>query len=146
MKSGRDFHDLINGLDPAVLAGASRLEVNLYGSLAATGKGHGTDRAVLAGLMGHDPEVFPPDILDVVRLDTHTPLVLELGTRRLPFRAVDIVFNDGGDFPFSNTMIIRLHGPRGVILEGLSSSHTSGGAGRNQSGVCPDIHMNTLAN
>jgi len=117
MKAGRDFHDLINGLDPAVLAGASRLEVNLYGSLAATGKGHGTDRAVLAGLMGHDPEVFPPDILDVVRLDTHTPLVLELGTRRLPFRAVDIVFNDGGDFPFSNTMIIRLHGPRGVIME-----------------------------
>jgi len=32
------------------------------------------------------------------------------------------------------------------IGPGLSSSHTSGGAGRNQSGVCPDIHMKTLAN
>lgn len=32
------------------------IKVDLYGSLALTGKGHGTDKAVLLGLMGHEPE------------------------------------------------------------------------------------------
>jgi len=34
----------------------TRVEVKLYGSLGATGKGHGSDKAVLLGLGGHDPE------------------------------------------------------------------------------------------
>lgn len=33
-----------------------RVQVKLYGSLAATGVGHATDKAVLLGLMGFDPE------------------------------------------------------------------------------------------
>ncbi|MGF1525527.1 MAG: L-serine ammonia-lyase [Candidatus Competibacterales bacterium] len=37
------------------------LRVDLYGSLGATGKGHGTGPAVLAGLEGHDPETVDPD-------------------------------------------------------------------------------------
>ena len=31
------------------------LQVNLFGSLSATGKGHGTERAALAGLVGKEP-------------------------------------------------------------------------------------------
>ena len=34
------------------------LKVLLYGSLAKTGKGHGTDIAVQLGLCGEDPEIF----------------------------------------------------------------------------------------
>lgn len=37
---------------------ASRIQVALYGSLALTGIGHGTDKAVLMGLIGHDPETI----------------------------------------------------------------------------------------
>jgi len=118
MKAGRDFHQLLKGLTPAELAGATGLQVHLYGSLAATGKGHGTDRAILAGLMGYDPEDCPPDILDVIRLDPRSPLTLEIGPQRFPFRHADMVYHEGaGDFPFSNTMIIRLSGPQGSILE-----------------------------
>lgn len=40
--------------------GAGRLEVTLYGSLALTGRGHGTDRALVAGLQGLDPETADP--------------------------------------------------------------------------------------
>ena len=39
----------------------ARLEVDLLGSLSATGRGHGTDRAVLAGLCGWEPETVDPD-------------------------------------------------------------------------------------
>jgi L-serine dehydratase len=32
------------------------VQVQLYGSLGATGKGHGSDKAVLLGLAGHEPD------------------------------------------------------------------------------------------
>jgi len=38
-----------------------RLEVNLYGSLALTGVGHGTDKAIVMGLLGQLPESVDPD-------------------------------------------------------------------------------------
>ena len=41
-----------------------RLAVELYGSLALTGKGHGTDRAVLLGLMGEAPDTVDPAAVD----------------------------------------------------------------------------------
>ncbi len=46
----------VTGLDDdGRLAEVARVEVNLYGSLGATGKGHGTPAAVLLGLEGEDP-------------------------------------------------------------------------------------------
>ena len=40
---------------------AARVVVSLYGSLALTGKGHATDRAILLGLAGHVPAAIDPD-------------------------------------------------------------------------------------
>ncbi|MDT0500051.1 MULTISPECIES: L-serine ammonia-lyase [unclassified Halomonas] len=40
-----------------------RLEVELYGSLSATGIGHGTDHAVIMGLMGERPDQIDPDVI-----------------------------------------------------------------------------------
>jgi L-serine dehydratase len=47
-----------------LLAQTEQIAVRLYGSLALTGAGHGTDRAVLAGLEGADPETVDPDSID----------------------------------------------------------------------------------
>src|SRR5689334_1161069 len=48
-----------------------RVVVELYGSLAATGRGHGTDKAVLLGLAGQRPEHVDPDqvggVLEAIR-------------------------------------------------------------------------------
>jgi L-serine dehydratase len=41
--------------------GAGRVKVELFGSLAMTGKGHGTDKALVAGLAGHEPETVTPE-------------------------------------------------------------------------------------
>lgn len=46
-----------------------RVEVRLYGSLGATGKGHGTDTAVLLGLEGLMPDTIDPDTI-AARLKT----------------------------------------------------------------------------
>ena len=39
-----------------LLERTARVQVSLYGSLGATGKGHGSDKAVLLGLAGHEPD------------------------------------------------------------------------------------------
>ncbi len=43
------------------LDSVARVQAELYGSLAATGIGHGSDTAVLLGLAGQDPETIDPD-------------------------------------------------------------------------------------
>jgi L-serine dehydratase len=47
-----------------LLAATQEIAVRLYGSLALTGVGHGTDRAILAGLEGADPETVDPDHIE----------------------------------------------------------------------------------
>ncbi|MBN3808025.1 L-serine ammonia-lyase [Paraburkholderia sp. Ac-20347] len=50
--------------DANLLAFVRRVKVELYGSLGATGKGHGTDKAVLLGLEGHLPDAIDPDQIE----------------------------------------------------------------------------------
>ncbi len=52
------------------------IDVTLHGSLAWTGKGHGTDSAVILGLLGLEPETIDPDEVDSILRDVH-------GTKRL---------------------------------------------------------------
>jgi len=47
-----------------LLSQTKTLQVELFGSLALTGKGHGTDRAILLGLEGEKPEEVDPDAID----------------------------------------------------------------------------------
>ncbi|MGB6604895.1 MAG: L-serine ammonia-lyase [Steroidobacteraceae bacterium] len=59
MRAARAF---VAGLKrDGLLGDTQEIAVRLYGSLALTGAGHGTDRAVLAGLEGADPETVDPD-------------------------------------------------------------------------------------
>ena len=52
MRITYDFYQRASKLPADQLAQATALKVNLFGSLSATGKGHGTERAALAGLAG----------------------------------------------------------------------------------------------
>ena len=52
MRITYDFYQRAAKLPADQLAKATALKVNLFGSLSATGKGHGTERAALAGLVG----------------------------------------------------------------------------------------------
>ena len=62
MRAAREF---VLGLErDGLLTQTEQIAVRLYGSLALTGAGHGTDRAVLAGLEGAEPETVDPDSID----------------------------------------------------------------------------------
>src|SRR3984885_7384705 len=50
--------------DANLLGFVRRVRAELYGSLGATGKGHGTDKAVLLGLEGHLPDTIDPDLIE----------------------------------------------------------------------------------
>ena len=63
----------------ATLAQPARIAVDLYGSLGATGRGHSTDRAVLLGLAGHDPETVAIDVVDAL-----LPALAATGSLTLP--------------------------------------------------------------
>ncbi|HET7675309.1 MAG TPA: serine dehydratase beta chain, partial [Gammaproteobacteria bacterium] len=59
MRAARQF--LLDLQERSLLGTAARVMVELYGSLALTGKGHGTDRAILLGLSGETPDGVDPD-------------------------------------------------------------------------------------
>ncbi len=118
MKAGLDFHRLMAELPPERMDRAHTLQVHLFGSLSATGKGHGTDRSVLAGLLGKSPGDCPPDFLDAIPFNRDGSLTIPAGGVEITFRQPDMIYDDGQhDFPYSNTLIIRLSGKDGIILE-----------------------------
>jgi len=68
------------------LAAVHSVVVELFGSLSATGVGHGTDRAVLLGLAGHEPDRIDPDQIapTIAQIRSSGTLVL-LGEHAVPF-------------------------------------------------------------
>lgn len=74
MKSAREFVASLTELSQPV----HRIEVRLYGSLAHTGKGHGTDSAILLGLSGKRPDTLDPDSVEGLLRHIHKEQVLDL--------------------------------------------------------------------
>jgi L-serine dehydratase len=64
--------------ESGAMPGVVRVETSLYGSLALTGRGHATDRAVILGLAGYDPAGLDPDegetALTAIRAEQSLPL------------------------------------------------------------------------
>src|SRR5476649_1357026 len=59
----------------------ARVEVTLYASLALTGRGHATDRAVILGLAGFEPRGLDPDQADAVVIEARANQWLKLAGR-----------------------------------------------------------------
>src|SRR3954453_1890411 len=93
MRAARRFAERLE--HEGLLDRAARVRVELFGSLALTGKGHGTDRAVLMGLAGEMPEAIDPDgvapRLATIRAEERLAL---LGRHAVPFHETeDLIFN-----------------------------------------------------
>lgn len=96
-----------------------RVMVELFGSLAMTGKGHATDIAVLLGLEGETPEEIDPSVVQdrVAAIGTSGKLTL-LGERSLLFDICeDLVFHMGKRFSYhSNAVRFKAFDSRGELL------------------------------
>jgi L-serine dehydratase len=107
-------------LESAGLMGATaRVRTELYGSLGATGKGHGSDKAVLLGLSGHEPDSVDvesvPAILAGIRDESRVNL---LGRHGMAFdEKADLVFNRRESLPLhSNGMKFSAFDAAGALL------------------------------
>ncbi len=98
----------------ALFASTARIRTDLYGSLALTGHGHATDKAVLLGLSGEHPETIDADhadaIVDVIRGSGQ----LRLGGERA------IAFNETSDLVFHMSESLPFH-PNGISFTAFAS-------------------------
>jgi L-serine dehydratase len=99
MRAARTFAQGL--LDRGELDRVARVRAELFGSLGATGRGHGTDRAVILGLLGERPEtVDPATVGERVAAAREAGVVSVLGKRVVVLAKDDIVFNRRTSLPF----------------------------------------------
>src|SRR4051812_39051621 len=84
------------------LARTARIRAEVFGSLALTGRGHGTDKAVLMGLEGHWPNEIDPDIIPAaLERIRSTKTIQLLGSHPIAFdEKRDLVMNKRQKLPF----------------------------------------------
>ncbi|MGE9269912.1 MAG: serine dehydratase beta chain, partial [Verrucomicrobiales bacterium] len=90
----------------------SRVRCDLYGSLAATGKGHGTDTAVMMGFLGMDPET-----VDVDEIPIRVEEIRRAQKLQMPWGDV-LPFNPRTDLLFKRLKPLPLH-PNGMHFQAL---------------------------
>jgi len=118
MRITYNFYQRCTKLPADQLAQATGLKVHLYGSLSATGKGHGTERASLAGLVGKEPATVDPLFLDGMAAKPDQSYPVKLGNKTLNLSLADIIYDSPkGDFPHPNTMTCKLMAGDKVLLE-----------------------------
>jgi L-serine dehydratase len=118
MRITYDFYQRAEKLPADKLAKATKLQVNLFGSLSATGKGHGTERAALAGLIGKEPATVDPLFLDSLRDKPDQTFEVTLGGKKIPVSLKDVIYDaTKGDFHHPNQMTVKLLGGTEVLLE-----------------------------
>lgn len=118
MRITYDFYQRAVKLPADQLAKATALRVHLFGSLSATGKGHGTERAALAGIVGKEPATVEPAFLDGLVENPDQTFDVKLGDKSLTVSLKDIIYDaPKGNFPHPNTMTCKLMAGDTVLLE-----------------------------
>jgi L-serine dehydratase len=88
----------------AQLAQVARVKAELFGSLGATGKGHGSDKAVLLGLAGHEP-----DTVDVEAVPSLLEAIRGGGRLRLGGTGPAVAFDEKSDLIFHRRQTLPFH-------------------------------------
>jgi len=118
MKAAFHFRNLLLKLTQKKVNKATHFKILLYGSLSATGKGHGIERAVVSGLMGWQPaDCKISEFLKIFK-DKKSFYNIDINGTNIP---LDYSSFDFGEihhlFPYVNTMILQLKNREKVILE-----------------------------
>lgn len=123
------------------LASTARVRTELFGSLGATGQGHGTKAAVILGLLGELPEQVDtqraPELVAAVRSCGRLPL---LGRHEVIFSEPgDLVLNRKKTLPgHPNGMRLTAYDPAGDVLVERTYYSVGGGFVVDESGLGPD--------
>ncbi|WP_432695245.1 L-serine ammonia-lyase [Marinobacterium sp. YM272] len=113
-----------------LFAAVGRIRVELYGSLAMTGKGHATDTAVMLGLLGETPEGVDPDQVAELVAQIQDSKTLQLGGEQLISfdPETSLIFNFGSSLPrHPNGMRFYAYDAQGIVCCQRSYYSVGGG-------------------
>jgi L-serine dehydratase len=118
-----------------VLDRVERVRAELYGSLALTGLGHATDRAVLLGLAGNEPATIDPAAIEAKIGKIRAARRIDLdGTRSIPFEETrdlvferEIMFPPGARTRHPNGLRLKAYDAAGAVLEERTFFSIGGG-------------------
>ncbi|MCJ0825758.1 L-serine ammonia-lyase [Luteimonas sp. 50] len=127
--------------EAGALERVARLRAEVFGSLALTGRGHGTDKAILMGLEGQQPNLIDPDIIPAAleRIRGSKRIRL-LGSHEIGFdEKTDLVMNKRQKLPFhSNGMRFTAYDAHGDLLATRDYYSVGGGFVVNQDEAAED--------
>lgn len=116
--------------EKGILSSIATIRVGLYGSLALTGVGHGTDKATLLGLAGYRPDTIDPDEADQIfeQIKTNKQLPLA-GKHPIEFDYdTHLIFHNGETLPeHPNGMRIFASDSNGIVVYYTSYLSVGGG-------------------
>jgi L-serine dehydratase len=115
-RAAQQFVQLLQ--DQGVLPSVTGIKILLYGSLAKTGKGHGTDIAILLGLSGDDPVTFDVNAIDQKINTIKITSRLQLGAQQ----NIDFSFDD--DLLFLYNESLPYH-PNAVTFQAFLNNGTA---------------------
>ncbi len=147
----RAAHQFVQGLqDEGLLDSVVRVKSELYGSLGATGKGHGTDKAVLLGLEAEIPETVDTTSVELRLERIHQDRQIHLmGSKPVRFNEKnDLVMHRRQSLPFhANGMTFHAYADNNQTLREATFYSVGGGfivdehASRNDSIIEDDTHL-----
>ena len=111
-------------LEPrGLLQRVARVQAELFGSLALTGLGHATDRAVLLGLTGHEPATIDPAAIESTVAAIRTAKRVQLAGKQ------SILFDEQRDLLFRRDKMVppgaRMQHPNGLRLMAFDAAGTT---------------------
>ena len=96
MRAARAFVQLLT----PQLSLCTRIKVELFGSLALTGRGHATDRAIILGLCGYEPATIEPTEIERILADVRANGYLSVLDKAIPFaESTDLEFKKRESLP-----------------------------------------------
>lgn len=100
LRAARQF--LAEGILSQPLENIAEIKIDLYGSLALTGKGHCTDLAIILGLQGETPEEVDPEMIEMhIGKVRHNHKIALLGTHIIPFEeSKHLIFHTDKQLPY----------------------------------------------
>jgi len=120
------------------------IRIELFGSLALTGKGHATDRAILLGLAGEQPETVDPAAITALIDRIRTERRIETISGAVPFdEASDLIFRQGEFLEgHSNAIRLRAKLADGAVVE--REYHSIGGGAIVAVGAAPELRGHNI--
>jgi L-serine dehydratase len=121
MKAGNSFKEYVEKLKKEKIKNIKKIQIDLHGSLSATGKGHGTHRAIAMVVMGVAPHKCDSDFLLNMFEKENDSYELKFQNKIITIKEQDISFrplSEAQNFPYANTLVIKLlDSKKSIVIE-----------------------------